>query len=54
MYRKLLIGVLVAAIAVTAASVAFAASGSKRSTTQLTLWHNYGTEANATATENLV
>ena len=53
MYRKLLIGVLVAAIAVTAASVAFGAS-SKRSTTQLTLWHNYGTEGNAVATNNLV
>ncbi len=53
MYRKLLIGVLVAAIAVTAASVAFGAS-SKSSTTQLTLWHNYGTEGNAVATNNLV
>ncbi len=54
MYRKLLIGVLVTAIVVTAASVAFAASNSKRSTTQLTLWHNYGTEGNAVATNNLV
>ena len=54
MYRKLLLGALVTALVVTAAGVAFAASNSKRSTTQLTLWHNYGTEGNAPATNNLV
>jgi len=53
MYRKLLMGALVTALVVTAASVAFA-STSKRSTTELTLWHNYGTEGNAVATNNLV
>ena len=53
MYRKLLMGALVTALVVTAAGVAFA-STSKRSATQLTLWHNYGTEGNAVATNNLV
>jgi ABC-type glycerol-3-phosphate transport system substrate-binding protein len=53
MYRKLLMGALVTALVVTAAGVAFG-STSKRSATQLTLWHNYGTEGNAVATNNLV
>jgi raffinose/stachyose/melibiose transport system substrate-binding protein len=53
MYRKLLIGVLATALAVTVATAAIAASTSRK-TTQLTLWHNYGTEGNAVATNNLV
>jgi raffinose/stachyose/melibiose transport system substrate-binding protein len=53
MFRKLLIGVLAAALVVTAAGVALASSTSAK-TTQLTLWHNYGTEGNAVATKNLV
>jgi len=53
MFRKLLIGVAAAALVVTAAGVAFASSTSTK-TTQLTLWHNYGTEGNAVATNNLV
>ncbi len=53
MFRTLLIGALVVALAVTAASVALAGSTTKRAT-QLTLWHNYGTEGNAVATNNLV
>jgi raffinose/stachyose/melibiose transport system substrate-binding protein len=53
MFRKLLIGALVAVLTVTVASVSLAASASKK-TTELTLWHNYGTEGNAVATKNLV
>ena len=53
MFRKLLIGVLAAALVGTAAGVALASSTSAK-TTQLTLWHNYGTEGNAVATNNLV
>jgi ABC-type glycerol-3-phosphate transport system substrate-binding protein len=53
MFRKLLIGALVGVVAVTAASVALASSTSSK-TVQLTLWHNYGTEGNAVATNNLV
>jgi ABC-type glycerol-3-phosphate transport system substrate-binding protein len=53
MFRKLLIGALVAVLTVTVASVSLASSTSKRAT-ELTLWHNYGTEGNAVATKNLV
>jgi ABC-type glycerol-3-phosphate transport system substrate-binding protein len=53
MFRKLLIGALVAVLTVTVASVSLAAPASKK-TTALTLWHNYGTEGNAVATKNLV
>jgi ABC-type glycerol-3-phosphate transport system substrate-binding protein len=53
MFRKLLIGALVAVLTVTVASVSLAAPASKK-TTELTLWHNYGTEGNAVATKNLV
>jgi raffinose/stachyose/melibiose transport system substrate-binding protein len=53
MFGKLLIGALVVALTVTVASVALAGSTTRR-TTQLTLWHNYGTEGNAVATNNLV
>jgi raffinose/stachyose/melibiose transport system substrate-binding protein len=53
MYRKLLIGALVTALVVTVAGGAVA-STSKRSATQLTLWHNYGTQGNAVATNGLV
>ena len=53
-------------IAVAAASIALAACGGSSSSSSspssggsaapvtLTLWHNYGTEQNAVATENLV
>ena len=54
MYRKLLIGVLVAAIAVTAAQRRIRLRRRRAAPTQLTLWHNYGTEGNAVATNNLV
>ena len=55
MYRKLLIGALVGGVvAVTVASVALASPRRPGRPTQLTLWHNYGTEGNAVATKNLV
>jgi raffinose/stachyose/melibiose transport system substrate-binding protein len=51
MVHKKLIVPLIAAAAVTAGSALAATSGSSK--VNLTLWHNYGTEANTAATVNL-
>ncbi len=53
MYRKLLIAALATAIIAIATTVALAAPRSSKGV-ELTLWHNYGTEGNAVATNNLV
>ena len=52
--RKLMIGVAVLAAVVVLAGAALAATAGKRGNVTLTLWHNYGTQANAVATNNLV
>jgi raffinose/stachyose/melibiose transport system substrate-binding protein len=50
--KKLIVG-LATLGAVATAGAAFAASSAGSSTVTLTLWHNYGTSANTTATVNL-
>jgi raffinose/stachyose/melibiose transport system substrate-binding protein len=53
--RSTLIAALVAVVAAAVASgVALAATSTHQAKVTLTLWHNYGTEGNAIATENLV
>src|SRR5207244_13452221 len=52
MVHKKLIVPLVAAVALAAGS-AFAATSGSSGKVNLTLWHNYGTEANAVAAVNL-
>ena len=54
MLRKRWVVGLLAFAAVCSVGGAFAATSAKHSTVTLTLWHNYGTEANAVATTNLV
>jgi raffinose/stachyose/melibiose transport system substrate-binding protein len=49
----MVVGVL-AVVAACSMGVAFAATSARQGNVTLTLWHNYGTEANAVATTNLV
>jgi raffinose/stachyose/melibiose transport system substrate-binding protein len=51
--KKLILGLTVLAAAA-AAGAALAATSAGSGTVNLTLWHNYGTESNAIATNNLV
>jgi raffinose/stachyose/melibiose transport system substrate-binding protein len=50
--KKLIVG-LVALSAVATAGASYAATSHRSSTVTLTLWHNYGTSGNTTATVNL-
>jgi ABC-type glycerol-3-phosphate transport system substrate-binding protein len=50
--KKLIVG-LVALAAVATAGASYAATSARSDTVTLTLWHNYGTAGNATATVNL-
>jgi raffinose/stachyose/melibiose transport system substrate-binding protein len=54
MMRRKVVAGLLAVVAACSVGGAFAATSGKQGNVTLTLWHNYGTEANAAATNNLV